>query len=140
MLYIDKTKAENDIYCIKNVNSTQHLQMVSEHHNWFPVNVTFVFAGTLSSTLPGMGPVERAQALKRELLERVEALGSYLPNNMLDELIDALGGPDNVAEVSSPTFRGTCNKIYSDSNGNFCLRCTRAKAYVIDANDEGWVM
>ena len=55
--------------------------------------------GTLTSALPGMGPVERAQALKQELLERLDILGTCLPNNMLDELVDALGGPENVAEV-----------------------------------------
>uniref|UniRef100_H2YSL4 Strawberry notch helicase C domain-containing protein n=1 Tax=Ciona savignyi TaxID=51511 RepID=H2YSL4_CIOSA len=38
-------------------------------------------------------------ALKTELLERLQTLGSCLPNNMLDELIDSLGGPENVAEV-----------------------------------------
>lgn len=48
-----------------------------------------------------MGPVEKAQALKKELLNRLLVLGPYLPNNMLDELIDALGGTENVAEVRS---------------------------------------
>uniref|UniRef100_H2YSK8 Protein strawberry notch homolog 1 n=1 Tax=Ciona savignyi TaxID=51511 RepID=H2YSK8_CIOSA len=56
--------------------------------------------GTLISSLPGMGPIEQAQALKTELLERLQTLGSCLPNNMLDELIDSLGGPENVAEMT----------------------------------------
>uniref|UniRef100_H2YSL1 Protein strawberry notch homolog 1 n=1 Tax=Ciona savignyi TaxID=51511 RepID=H2YSL1_CIOSA len=43
---------------------------------------------------------EQAQALKTELLERLQTLGSCLPNNMLDELIDSLGGPENVAEMT----------------------------------------
>nr|CAB3265878.1 protein strawberry notch homolog 1 [Phallusia mammillata] len=70
-------------------------------------------SGTLTSDLPGMGAVERAQALKRELLERLEKLGSYLPNNMLDELIDALGGPDNVAEMT-----GRKGRVIATDEGN----------------------
>ena len=62
------------------------------------------FAGTLTSSLPGMGPVERAQALKQDLLHRLQVLGPSLPNNMLDQLIDELGGTENVAEVGV----GTC--------------------------------
>jgi hypothetical protein len=39
--------------------------------------------------------------IKQELLEKVERLGDKLPPNALDEIIDLLGGPDNVAEVCS---------------------------------------
>lgn len=37
--------------------------------------------------------------MKRELLEQLEELAEVLPPNTLDELIDELGGPENVAEV-----------------------------------------
>lgn len=43
--------------------------------------------------------VEDAQQMKRELLEQLEKLAEDLPPNTLDELIDELGGPENVAEV-----------------------------------------
>lgn len=43
--------------------------------------------------------VEDAQRMKRDLLEQLEKLAEHLPPNTLDELIDELGGPDNVAEV-----------------------------------------
>lgn len=43
--------------------------------------------------------VEDAQRMKRDLLEKLEQLAENLPPNTLDELIDELGGPDNVAEV-----------------------------------------
>lgn len=43
--------------------------------------------------------VEDAQRMKRDLLEKLEQLAQDLPPNTLDELIDELGGPDNVAEV-----------------------------------------
>ena len=41
---------------------------------------------------------------QRELLARVDAL-SGLPTNPLDELIDELGGPDNVAEMTGRATR-----------------------------------
>lgn len=44
--------------------------------------------------------VENAQKMKRNLLEDLEELAEDLPPNTLDELIDELGGPENVAEVS----------------------------------------
>lgn len=43
--------------------------------------------------------MELAQKMKKELLEQLEELSEDLPPNTLDELIDELGGPENVAEV-----------------------------------------
>lgn len=42
---------------------------------------------------------EKAFSMKSELLNLIERLGERLPPNTLDQLIDELGGPDNVAEV-----------------------------------------
>jgi len=39
--------------------------------------------------------------MKKELLDKLEILTRALPPNTLDELIDDLGGPENVAEVNS---------------------------------------
>ena len=39
--------------------------------------------------------------MKKELLAKVEMLGSALPPNTLDKLIHDLGGPERVAEVRS---------------------------------------
>lgn len=49
----------------------------------------------------GPGVLERVERLKQDLLAKVRALGQELPVNTLDELIDQLGGPERVAEVSA---------------------------------------
>lgn len=49
---------------------------------------------------PSKDAVERACSMKEELLEQIEAIGERLPPNTLDQLIDELGGPENVAEVN----------------------------------------
>ena len=48
---------------------------------------------------PPRDAIERACNLKEELLQQIEILGDKLPPNTLDQLIDELGGPENVAEV-----------------------------------------
>lgn len=64
----------------------------------FPPNKTL--GNSSHSIVASQDAVERAQQMKRELLERLDRLAEDLPPNTLDELIDELGGPDNVAEVS----------------------------------------
>ncbi|XP_012789584.2 protein strawberry notch homolog 2 isoform X1 [Sorex araneus] len=48
----------------------------------------------------GPGVLERVEQLKQDLLDKVRALGRELPVNTLDELIDQLGGPERVAEMT----------------------------------------
>jgi len=52
-------------------------------------------------SVPGINAAEKAGALKRDLLDAIERIADQLPPNTLDQLIDELGGPDCVAEVSS---------------------------------------
>jgi hypothetical protein len=54
-----------------------------------------------ANPVPGASAVEKTIIMKKELLDALEKLGSMLPPNTLDELIDELGGPDCVAEVRS---------------------------------------
>ncbi|GBN53243.1 Protein strawberry notch 1 [Araneus ventricosus] len=59
--------------------------------------------------LPNIDAVEKASAMKAELLEKIEILGDSLPPNTLDQLIDSLGGPENVAEMTGRKGRVVSN-------------------------------
>lgn len=48
----------------------------------------------------------KLEEMKRMLLGRICELGRELPLNTLDELIDRLGGPENVSEVRHPQYSG----------------------------------
>lgn len=65
-------------------------------HYHIPVSIA-----TSKASLPGMDAYERVSLMKQELMDMLEELSSVLPPNTLDELIEELGGPDNVAEVST---------------------------------------
>lgn len=49
--------------------------------------------------MPLNSAADLCRTMKKELLEKLDILSQVLPPNTLDELIDELGGPDNVAEV-----------------------------------------
>jgi hypothetical protein len=49
---------------------------------------------------PSKEAVDFALQLKAQLCEKVESFGDKLPPNTLDVLIEELGGPESVAEVS----------------------------------------
>merc|ERR1719233_2784651 len=69
----------------------------------------------MRSAPPDTGRVERAIKMKEDLLRKIEALGSSLPANTLDHLIDELGGPSLVSEMTGRKGR----VVMDDKTGEF---------------------
>ena len=62
--------------------------------------VTGAFGEEKDSGKPSAAVVAKVDEMRRELLAKIDSVGERLPPNALDQLIDELGGPDDVAEVN----------------------------------------
>ncbi|XP_048197755.1 protein strawberry notch homolog 2 isoform X2 [Perognathus longimembris pacificus] len=75
----------------------------------------------------GPGVLERVERLKQDLLAKVRALGRELPVNTLDELIDQLGGPECVAEMT-----GRKGRVVSRPDGTVAFESRAEQGLSID--------
>ncbi|KAL7986692.1 hypothetical protein Chor_012975 [Crotalus horridus] len=73
-------------------------------------NISAPNTNTNTSYVTSQDAVERAQQMKRELLDKLEKLSEDLPPNTLDELIDELGGPENMT--------GRKGRVVSNDDGS----------------------
>ncbi|XP_023500085.1 protein strawberry notch homolog 2 isoform X1 [Equus caballus] len=75
----------------------------------------------------GPGVLEHVERLKQDLLAKVRALGPQLPVNTLDELIDQLGGPERVAEMT-----GRKGRVVSRPDGTVAFESRAEQGLSID--------
>ncbi|XP_039104103.1 protein strawberry notch homolog 2 isoform X2 [Hyaena hyaena] len=75
----------------------------------------------------GPGALERVERLRQDLLAKVRALGRELPVNTLDELINQLGGPEHVAEMT-----GRKGRVVSRPDGTVAFESRAEQGLSID--------
>ncbi|XP_064227271.1 protein strawberry notch homolog 2 isoform X3 [Aotus nancymaae] len=75
----------------------------------------------------GPGVLDRVERLKQDLLDKVRRLGRELPINTLDELIDQLGGPQRVAEMT-----GRKGRVVSRPDGTVAFESRAEQGLSID--------
>ena len=100
----DKLKAEIPHVDIKQDNSDDDCQIINPYSTALVANFPSS-NGVKSETHqvninPSDDKVTRACQMRQEILEKVNKLGAKLPANTLDQLIDELGGPDGVSEMT----------------------------------------
>ncbi|KAM3957889.1 LOW QUALITY PROTEIN: protein strawberry notch [Aphomia sociella] len=89
-----------------------------------PVGTNGLYLGPSRSQPPPRSAIERACSMKEELLAAIERLGRRLPPNTLDQLVDELGGTENVAEMT-----GRKGRVVQTEDGQICYE-SRSEADV----------
>ncbi|XP_074642051.1 protein strawberry notch homolog 1-like [Tubulanus polymorphus] len=112
---VKKEKRKHDDEDAKFDNALRAAGLMSKGHqseNDYSLSIPkkpLVDIGQSTSEPVSVDARDRAMTLKNQLLRQVEQIGKHLPSNTLDELIDLLGGPDNVAEMTGRKGRVVCN-------------------------------
>ena len=81
--------------------------------------------GHMFSQPPSKEALDLASSIKDKLLAQIEQLASSLPPNTLDQLIDELGGPENMAEMTERKGR-----VIQKDDGPVNKNRPRAKIYL----------
>lgn len=112
-----KSKKKEPKKKVKNVKKKKPDSIDEEDETPVPVmplqrSTSFDKKEDVFNRAPPKEALDMAATIKDRLLAQIEQLGANLPPNTLDQLIDELGGPENVAEMT-----GRKGRVVQNDNG-----------------------
>lgn len=90
------------------------------HHSASAPALSSLMSSASSPVMPLSSAAEQCRIMKKELLDKLDILSRVLPPNTLDELIDDLGGPENVSEMT-----GRKGRVVSNEDGSISYESRR---------------